>query len=111
MVAQGAHASLGAVLPYVGNPPVVGGDGVFQRHQEAIDTWLSDSFTKICVRANSEEELLFVHDKAKQAGLIVCLITDSWRTEFNGVPTITCCAIGPATDEQLEPITGGLKLL
>ena len=112
MCAQAAHASLGAVLPYVGNPPAVVGDGgVAQRHQETIDTWLAGPFTKICVRVNSEQELLDVHQAAKAAGLIECLITDLGLTEFHGAPTLTCCAIGPATDEDLQPITGDLKLL
>lgn len=29
----------------------------------------------------------------------------------SGVPTVTCCAIGPDMAERLDPITGGLKLL
>ena len=32
-------------------------------------------------------------------------------TEFHGVKTITCCAIGPAQDVDLQPVTGHLKLL
>lgn len=110
MVAQGAHASLGAVLPYLtrGRP----GDGWdVQTVDRRVEEWLADSFTKVCVRATSEEELLAIHKRAEDAGLITCLITDAGRTEFNGVPTLTCCAIGPDTDEALEPITGTLKLL
>ena len=41
----------------------------------------------------------------------VKLITDAGLTEFNGVPTKTCLALGPDYPENIDPITGNLKLL
>ena len=32
-------------------------------------------------------------------------------TEFNGVPTFTCIAVGPDKSEKIDLITGGLPLL
>lgn len=104
LIAQGAHASLGAVVSLLLSP------GSRLHHRKLVLEWLAGSFTKICVRVDSEEELLAIFKKAVDADLITCLINDSGRTEFNE-PTITCCAIGPDTDEVLEPITGELKLL
>lgn len=40
----------------------------------------------------------------------VFFITDVGRTEFNGVPTITALAIGPNKSEDIDKITGHLKL-
>ena len=98
MVAQGAHASLSATLNNLSNRRVI--------------EWLCDGGSKkICVYVNSEEELLEVYEKAILAGFIGFIIKDSGLTEFNGIPTITCCAIGPATKEELNDITGHLKLL
>jgi len=97
VVAQGAHASMAVVLENLENP--------------MVKEWLSGLFTKICVRVNSEEELLDVYHKAQEAGLLSSLITDSGLTEFHGIPTKTCIAIGPASSEDLAPITGHLKLL
>lgn len=97
MVAQGAHASLGATLKHQDDP--------------RVKEWLANSFTKICVRVDSEEELLAVYSPAGDHGLIRCLITDNGKTEFGGVPTMTCAAIGPDTDDALNPVTGHLKLL
>lgn len=97
MIAQGAHASLAATLGDLNDPRVA--------------EWLAGSFTKICVRVDSERELLGVVEAARAAGVIVAPIVDSGRTEFHGVPTLTCAAIGPDTPEVLEPITGGLRLL
>ncbi|MBB3752469.1 PTH2 family peptidyl-tRNA hydrolase [Mycolicibacterium sp. BK634] len=105
LIAQGAHASLGAVAKYLLHPH----EGREQRGK--IIEWLGGPFTKICLAVDSEEQLLEVYNAAKAAGLITSLITDNGQTEFGGVQTITCCAIGPDTNENLDPITGGLKLL
>jgi PTH2 family peptidyl-tRNA hydrolase len=69
------------------------------------------SFVKICVGCDSEAELLELHEKAKAAGLPVGLIQDNGTTEFHGVPTYTCLAIGPAKSEEIDKITGHLTLL
>jgi len=97
MVAQGAHASMKALLENPDHP--------------SIKRWLSGPFAKIAVSVDSEDQLMSVLAKAREAGLITALITDAGRTEFNGVPTNTCIAVGPASNEELAPITGDLKLL
>lgn len=83
------------------------------RHPDlpALKQWLEGAFTKVCVYVNSEQELLDVVQAAKDAGLYNALITDSGLTEFNGVPTNTCAAIGPAFIERIDRITGHLPLL
>ncbi|MGK4455994.1 peptidyl-tRNA hydrolase [Klebsiella pneumoniae] len=48
--------------------------------------------------------------KAQEADLTVSLITDSGLTEFNGVPTNTCLAIGPHKASKIDAITGHLPL-
>lgn len=115
IASQASHASLGAVLS-CSTRAYTNGDLQsihidFVSNPIALSDWLENSFTKICVSVDSEEELLVVYKQAQDAGLINCLITDNGTTEFNGVPTITCCAIGPAYPEDLQPITGHLKLL
>ena len=68
-------------------------------------------FTKVCVYVNSEQELLDIYEKAKAAKLPCSLIKDAGLTEFHGVPTLTCCGIGPAPAETIDLITGELPLL
>jgi len=97
MIAQGAHASMKVVLENMDHPDV--------------KAWLNDRFTKVCVRVESEDELLDILDRAKDADVLATLITDAGLTEFGGVPTNTCIAVGPADPERLHPITGHLKLL
>lgn len=97
MVAQGAHAAVAAVVENLADPRVV--------------EWLNSHFTKICVGVDSADELSEIVGRAQAAGLIVRSIVDSGRTEFGGVPTPTCAAIGPDTAANLDPVTGSLRLL
>jgi PTH2 family peptidyl-tRNA hydrolase len=80
------------------------------REQESAH-WLQHSFRKICVSVDSEEELEAIHQKALDKGLISHMITDNGTTEFNGVPTKTCLAIGPHWDEKFDGVTDKLPLL
>ena len=73
--------------------------------------WLTGSFAKVCCRVDSEEQLLEIYEKAQEAGLEVHLITDSGKTEFHGVPTNTCLAIGPDDADKIDLISGHLQLL
>jgi peptidyl-tRNA hydrolase, PTH2 family len=73
--------------------------------------WMDNGLSsKICLQVNTEEELLEVYNKAKKAGLTVHLVTDAGKTEFDGVPTKTCLAIGPNKKALIDPITSELKL-
>lgn len=112
IVAQSAHASLKAILDYGHH---TGGFGheehIIPLNDSAIREWITGIFTKVCVVVNSEAELESVYSQAKEAGLICSLIIDSGLTEFGGVPTKTVAAIGPAYPDELQPITGHLKLL
>lgn len=118
--AQCAHASMGAILNLMKSKIIPNEFNhnhskkqlilEYYIENSVLGSWLDGSFTKICVYVESEEELLALHEQAKKAGLINCLITDSGKTEFNGVPTNTVLAIGPAYDEALDPITGKLPL-
>jgi PTH2 family peptidyl-tRNA hydrolase len=84
---------------------------VEESHAGEINHWLRNSFRKICVYVNSEEELEAVHQKALDSGLMSHMIEDNGATEFNGVKTKTCCAIGPHVDGKFEGITDHLPLL
>ncbi len=113
MVAQGAHASLGAVLPILHYVPKPDDPACIRRinQHSKVMFWLAADFTKVCLGVGSEAELLDIAGRASAAGLITKVIVDNGRTEFGGEPTITCAAIGPDTAENIDPITGHLKLL
>jgi PTH2 family peptidyl-tRNA hydrolase len=73
--------------------------------------WLDNSFTKIVLSVNSEQELCAIETAAISAGIETNFITDNGRTEFHGVPTATCVALGPDLAEKIDPITGKLSML
>ena len=76
-----------------------------------MQLWKEGIFTKIILGCNSEQELLEALDKANIANLPRALITDNGRTEFNGVHTNTCIAIGPDKSSKIDLITGNFTLL
>jgi peptidyl-tRNA hydrolase, PTH2 family len=104
MVAQGAHASVMVLVERLCGPCAGAKD-------HNLEQWLSHGMTKICVRVESEKELLEIRQTAEEAGLTVHLITDAGHTEFGGVPTRTCLAIGPDEEERIDAVTGRLRLL
>lgn len=107
MVAQGAHASMAAILKLARRE----GDNLVIPLDARIEPWLTGRFTKICVSVNSEAELLAIHEKAAANGLVTSLILDAGLTEFGGVPTHTAVAVGPDIAGRVDLITGALPLL
>jgi PTH2 family peptidyl-tRNA hydrolase len=80
------------------------------RLSEAERVWLEGSLRKVTVKVGSEAELMAVYDKAVEAEVLVHLITDRGVTEFGGLPTRTCLAVGPDYDDRVDPVTGDLEL-
>ena len=106
-IAQGAHASMSFLTRRLQSQSSIFMDDFTPNEK----TWIMGSFAKVCVRCNSEEELMAIHDKAIEMGIEVHLITDSGRTEFRGQPTRTCIAIGPDEASTIDQVTGQLELL
>ena len=106
-IAQGAHASMEFLVSHLRQT---------QDHQVSLSLdkttidWLQQGTPKICLQANSEEELHDRYNAALALGLKSYLIQDSGRTEFNGVPTYTACCIGPDLSDSINKVTGDLKL-
>lgn len=109
MVAQGAHASMKAILDAMIN--VEEEKVLYLEPGTPMTDWINGIFTKVCVSVDSEEELLSIYNNAKVQGYNAALIQDVGLTEFGGVPTYTCCAIGPNWEDEVNAITGHLKLL
>lgn len=95
-IAQCAHASLAVTLENIDHPDV--------------KAWLSQAFAKIAVGIDTEEELLKIVSEAERRGIVARTITDNGYTEFHGIPTLTCAAIGPCHKDKLVGLTDHLKL-
>ncbi len=108
-IAQGSHASMDFLIEplrhlLLQNQPTKLEFSDVEKH------WIVHGMAKVCLRVNSEEDLIAHHEKALAAGLKSFMIQDSGRTEFHGQPTLTACAIGPDLAERIDEITGDLTL-
>jgi PTH2 family peptidyl-tRNA hydrolase len=102
IVAQCSHASMAFLTKRIENKEDL---------SNVQKEWLKNSFVKVCVYVDSEEELLEIQKNAIENNVECHLVTDKGLTEFNNVPTNTCLALGPDYSENLNKISGHLKLL
>ncbi len=106
LVAQGAHASMGAILSLMKQE----GNTLTLEMDERTEPWLTGRFKKICVYVNTEQELLDLHKQALDAGMVCSLIQDAGLTEFGGVKTYTAVGIGPDREDKVDVLTKHLPL-
>jgi len=102
--------SKGKVAAQAGHAAVSASEYARKNRPEWWSPWIMEGQRKIAVKAKSEDEILMLERKAKNAGLPVAMIVDRGLTE---IPpnTITCLGIGPAPANKVDTITGNLKLL
>lgn len=106
LIAQACHASIAFISNRIRN-----NFGLPIPLSKAEMQWIEGSFFKVCVGVDTEQELLDIFEKARTMDLECNLITDQGHTEFNGVPTNTCLALGPDYSSKIDTLTGHLKLL
>lgn len=98
IAAQVAHAAVAAALA-----------GASARTAD-FTAWLADGEPKVVLKITGEDQLLAIAGQARDAGLPVELICDAGRTQV-APGTLTCCAIGPARSDLIDPVTSQLTLL
>ncbi len=113
LIAQGSHASLKVILDMMSVEISETGQKrtLNISNNTPLHDWINGRFTKVCLKCDSEKELLDLYKTSKELGIPVSLITDAGLTEFNGVPTKTCIAIGPCDSVDVDKVTGHLRLL
>lgn len=78
--------------------------------EKTLKLWLLTGQLKVVVKVNTEEELLSIANASSEKGLISSLIKDAGKTQL--VPhTFTVLGIGPGRKEEIDFVTGHLKLL
>lgn len=114
IAAQAGHAVLSVILKKLNMLDQffwsVEQDRIVFEGDEVLDDWFTNSYTKICLYVNSEQELLDLKEKADSLGFVTSLIKDNGTTEFNGVPTYTCIAFEPLPAEKIDILTKDLPL-
>lgn len=95
MAAQVAHASLAAFL---------------RASSDTQQAWLEQGMPKIVLICSSEEALTELLSQAEAAHIAAWLVRDAGKTV---VPsgTRTCLGIGPAPADDIDRLTGDLRLM
>ena len=79
-------------------------------HQEVWRAWFHEGQKKVAVKVSSEEEIMGLRRLAIIHTLPFAVIRDAGMTELPP-GTITVIGIGPAKSEDVDKVTGDLKLL
>jgi peptidyl-tRNA hydrolase, PTH2 family len=95
LAAQVAHASVGAFLA---------------TDPEAQQRWLEEGMPKVVLKGEDEAHLAQLESLAEAKNIPCRLIRDAGRTVLPA-GTTTCLGLGPAPDEEIDLLTGELKLL
>lgn len=107
MVSQGSHSSMKV---FFDRGHMEGNNLVIPMTDDMVE-WYQNIFTKVALKVGSEAELLAIHEMAESLGIPCSLIQDVGLTVFDGVPTYTAVAVGPAKNEDIDKVCGGLPLL
>jgi len=108
-VAQGAHASVGALFS-LGAIDKEAKEFVIDISNPFVYEWVVGNFRKITCYVETDQELTDIYIAARSAGIACSIIEDSGLTEFNGVKTLTAIGVGPADEELINKLTGHLPL-
>jgi len=98
LAAQVAHAAVNCAL------------SAKRKQPDNFDPWYDEGQKKVVVKAKDLEELFSVKAAAESAGLTTSLITDAGHTELPP-GTITCLGVGPASEKDIDKVTGHLGLM
>ena len=97
MAAQVAHAAVNCALK--------------SRKSDSsnFNKWFDEGQKKVVVKGQNESTLRNLQQHAREVGLVSSLVTDAGLTE---VPagTVTCLGIGPASESEIDSITGDYSL-
>lgn len=96
-VAQACHATLAAYKSSLRHSP------------SALKAWDDQGQPKVTLKVDSEPDLVSLIKRARSLNLVGELIRDAGRTQLEA-GTRTVGAIGPARKEQIDAVTGHLKL-
>lgn len=94
LAAQVAHASLSAYE---------------EADRRAQKRWKGEGQKKVVVKANGEEEIFRLAEKARAEGLPHAVVRDAGHTQLDP-GTVTALGVGPADDDLVDRVTGDLSL-
>lgn len=99
----------GKIAAQVGHACVMGAEQVRKSHPDWFEQWWSGQ-EKVIVRAKDGPELEAIKRHAIDIGIPWCMVTDAGRTQIEP-GTVTCISLGPAPSQDIDRITGDMRLL
>lgn len=99
----------GKLAAHIAHASLAGYKLVKKKNPNVIKKWEAEGEKKIVVKIESEKALLELYEKVKKT-LPAALIRDAGLTQIPA-GTITCIAIGPWGDAEIDAFTKDLKLL
>lgn len=102
--------SKGKIAAQAGHAAVSASEEARKHKRAWWEAWMQEGQRKIAVKVKDEKELLKLEKQAKEMNIPNALIVDRGLTEIPA-GTITCLGIGPAPAEEIDRITGSLRLL
>ncbi|SDX59663.1 peptidyl-tRNA hydrolase Pth2 [Halobellus clavatus] len=71
--------------------------------------WKGGGQKKVVLKADGEDALFRLADEAERLGLPNAIVRDAGHTQVDP-GTVTCLAVGPGSDEEVDRVTGDLSL-
>jgi PTH2 family peptidyl-tRNA hydrolase len=71
--------------------------------------WKGEGQKKIVLKADGESELFRLADAAERRGLPNAIVRDAGHTQLDP-GTVTCLAVGPGDEDEVDRVTGDLSL-
>lgn len=109
MAGQAQHGIQYMILDNVCQDPTNPSNGAKRASSEFME-WVQGDHTKIVVGVDSLAKINSLSRKAIEAGVPAYVVQDLGKTDIPAL-TVTCLVLGPAEDDVLDKITGGLSLL
>ncbi len=85
-------------------------DATLRSDKKIVDLWKKEGGKKVILKVKDEKELLKYKQMAEDIGLKAALIMDAGRTVLEP-GTVTCLGIGPDLEEEIDRVSGKLKMM
>ena len=110
IVDQALKMGKGKIAAQVGHASVKAALQAAEKYPDEMAAWMGSGQQKVVLKAPNTQEIEFVLARANEASLPTCTVRDAGRTQIPA-GSLTVIAIGPASEVEIDVITGHLKLL
>ena len=110
VVDQSLKMGKGKIAAQVGHASVKAALQAAEKYPDEMTAWMSSGQQKVVLKAPNTQEIEFALARANEASLPTCTVRDAGRTQIPA-GSLTVIAIGPASEVDIDEITGHLKLL